>query len=852
MTKTMISGGLLALGLLSGPAALADDGQQIALPLSGPAYYLADEGYKAHARGNHALAIAKLQEAIRLRPDVPHLKDMLNQVRAAQRASAVARTGQRSAPAAPAPGYRFAAAAYKASARRDHAPAIENARAAVQSAPENPRYRLLLVNVLIDAGQFDAADLALSQAEAQALSQTLSQAGSGAQSQQLLTLRTAIGRELAALPAAAAYRALERGDAEAAIGLANQAVAHAPDALSYRLLLTVSLLRAKQWDGVERSATEAAVHDSDDGSALVLRGYARQQNGQLDAASADFDLALQKTDPSAQRNLRLIMADAALAAHAPQRALDLLASFNDAGDAAIETRRDAAQRAQIRSAAWPAAQLGVSAMAPPVLDCSQPRCALTPGQAARDPGFDAADLAYKALDARQYNAAIEAAEQAVRQSPATRSYRLLLVQALLAANLLERAGQVADAALAAGAYVNAGKDSSMLVQRGRIRQRLGQQALAQENFNAALRNEDLPPATSITLLHESARAQEARSAFDAALASGALAGLAPLELAYLAARVGANEQAHAAFARADQAGALPEMALEDAAFAAIKCGRDQAALGYFRRAIDAAGAQQLSKEAQALFDTRRAVATIERSGGITASISSGTGQASNAGAAPGIGASNQVLQAGVEGYWRPFGYQNGRTVELFGRVFETLRADDSSATGAATAQGTLGARWKPLTEHNLVLSFGRLIPLGSQATSDWLAQAGYSTSHGTDLRVGVPSWWTAQGFGEIGRYLKDGQNYAIASAQLGRSYRIDVDGMKLVLFPHLMMNLDYNARSLTRTAVGAGPGVNLRYWWRDNTYAAPASFVDLSLQYRLPLGAAQRARGWFISATVSY
>jgi Flp pilus assembly protein TadD len=846
----MISGGLLALGLLSGPVALADDGQQIALPLSGPAYYLADEGYKAHARGNHALAIAKLQEAIRLRPDVPRLKDMLNQARAAQRSPKVARSGQRSAPVATEPGYRFADAAYKASARRDHAPAIENARAAVQSAPDNPRYRLLLVNVLIDAGQFDAADLALSQAEAQALSQ----AGSGAQSQQLLTLRTAIGRELAAQPAAAAYRALERGDAEAAIGFANQAVAHAPDALSYRLLLTVSLLRAEQWDAAERSATEAAVHDSDDGSALVLRGYARQQNGQLDAASADFDLALQKTDPSAQRNLRLIMADAALAAHAPQRALDLLASFNDAGDAAIETRRDAAQRAQIRSAAWPAAQLGVSALAPPVLDCSQPRCALTPGQAARDPGFDAADLAYKALDARQYSAAIEAAEQAVRQSPANRSYRLLLVQALLAANLPERAEQAADAALAAGpdTDINAGKDSNMLVQRGRIRQRLGQQALAQEDFNAALRNEDLPPATSIALLHESGRAQEARLAFDAGLASGALADLAPLELAYLAARIGANEQAHAAFARADQAGTLPETALEDAAFAAIKCGHDQAALDYFRRTIDAAGAQRLSKEAQALFDTRRAVATIERSGGVTASISSGTGQASNAGAAPGIGASNQVLQAGVEGYWRPFGYQNGRTVELFGRVFETLRADDGSATGAGTAQGTLGARWKPLTEHNLVLSFGRLIPLGSQATSDWLAQAGYSASHGTDLRVDVPSWWTAQGFGEIGRYLKDRQNYAIASAQFGRSYRVDANGMKLVLFPHLTMNLDYNARSQERTAVGAGPGVNLRYWWRENAYAAPASFVDLSLQYRLPLGSAQRARGWFISATVSY
>src|SRR5947209_17017294 len=52
----------------------APDGE---LPLSGPAFALADEAYKAMAQKDYRLAVEKAEQAIRQRPDVGRLKVLL-------------------------------------------------------------------------------------------------------------------------------------------------------------------------------------------------------------------------------------------------------------------------------------------------------------------------------------------------------------------------------------------------------------------------------------------------------------------------------------------------------------------------------------------------------------------------------------------------------------------------------------------------------------------------------------------------------------------------------------------------------------------------------------------------------
>ena len=75
---------------------------------------------------------------------------------------------------------------------------------------------------------------------------------------------------------------------------------------------------------------------------------------------------------------------------------------------------------------------------------------------------------------------------------------------------------------------------------------------------------------------------------------------------------------------------------------------------------------------------------------------------------------------------------------------------------------------------------------------------------GTDLRVDRPSWWTTQWYAEAGRFLQHPQTYGLASLQAGRSLRLDGVDQRLVVFPHLTLNTDYNSLNQQRSATGIG------------------------------------------------
>lgn len=819
-------------------------GTAVDLPLTGPAYLVADDAYQAYARGDYTLAVEKAREAIRLRPDVSRLRVLLQKALDAQAAASptqhARRTPRQSQPARD-PAFLSADTAYKAYDRHQYQQAIDAATEAVRKAPNNLNYRLLLINAQMAAQQFVKAE--------QSLAESIALLGADPQ---LLKLRVAVRSALALKPAQQAYSDLKQGANSAAVESAKQAVAYAPGNESYQLLLTTALLRAGQWDEAAQiaSATFAAHSDI---APLVLRAYARQRQGQGSAAQADFDQALQmaKSLPDdVQRDIRLIAADAALAANQPKRALDIL-SAAPADDKDVAQRREAAQRRIKLVTPGKESLAAANDFSPPIIDCSwlveRKACAVMPAALPGDPAYPLARQAYQLFDAGQYEAAVVKIQAALRLAPDNRDYRWLLINALMAMRRLEESELAASAAIEQDS-----QDAALYVQRGRIRQALGKTQLADADFKAALRFGGLPLQQEVGILADTNQLDAARAKFADGVKNGAFVNTANLDFAYLANRVGEKDQASNAFASADKAGKLPDSALADAAFAAIKARRDAEAIAYFKRVIDAAEASRLHMAPQALFDTRRAVATLSREGGVIASLSQrGTGLSNGQSATPGP-SSQGGLQAGVEAYWRPFGYQNGRTVEVFGRMFETLRDKNNGATGSRTLQGAVGARWKVFTEQNLVLSAARLIPLGSQATGDWLAQAAYSADTGGDLRVDVRDWWTTLWYAEADRYFQHPQTYGLASVQFGRSFRLDGVSEKLVLFPYLTLNGEYNTLNARRVAVGAGPGVNLRYWFRGDHYTAPRSFVELSLQYRRKIQGDERARGVFTTATLLY
>ena len=454
-----------------------------------------------------------------------------------------------------------------------------------------------------------------------------------------------------------------------------------------------------------------------------------------------------------------------------------------------------------------------------------------------------------------FTSAASDARKALSLEPSNPDFHALLVNALYRSGQYAQAENAATTALElpqpTDSAVAQRSKAALLAQRGFIRQKLGTEQLARQDFEAALGSGQLPANTEIGLLADLGRDADARARFDAASKNGELKTLPDAEIAYLAVRTGQDQQALTAFNRSSAAGLLASSAYQDAAFSAVRARQDEQAIGYFKRAIDDANVLKLRMEPQLLFNTRRAVAEVSRQGGFIASLSY-RGAVSGLGLAQGAGSNS--LQGGVEAYWRPWGYQNGQYAELFARAFQTLYSDGGTS-GGGTLQTAFGIRYKPLTEQNLVFSFSRVIsPAGGR--NDWLAQLGYSADSGTDLRVDTPSWWTRRAFFEAGRYLSAEQSYALGELQAGKSFRLgdgdDTGSGRWALFPHLSLAADYDSGALQKSAIGFGPGVTARYWFREDAYAAPRSYVDFSLHYRGRLNHAQRAQGVFLQTTVSY
>jgi hypothetical protein len=81
-----------------------------------------------------------------------------------------------------------------------------------------------------------------------------------------------------------------------------------------------------------------------------------------------------------------------------------------------------------------------------------------------------------------------------------------------------------------------------------------------------------------------------------------------------------------------------------------------------------------------------------------------------------------------------------------------------------------------------------------------------------------------------------------------------------VTFPHVVAAIDYDSKMKSEAgggfssgdAGGIGIGNNVRYWFREDVYNAPRSYVDLSLQYRARVFGEDRAKGVFARLTYSY
>ncbi len=747
------------------------------------------------------------------------------------------------------PGYQAADKAYKRSADGDYASALAFAREAVREAPDNGAYLHLLTYVAAQSGNYDEAD----QIASKALTVNLASENS-----ELRQLHQTVRRYLAHQRFDAANKALANGQTQAALQESRKGMEYATSVLAHRVQWISTLLLIHQYSTAIEAATDALKDFNGAPVLYVLRAHARLELGQKPQAWADFDQAVGdvRLTPTELNNFRMIAAQAAMAAAEPGRALVWLAPLDETTDTSIALRRQMANASMQRSifvnldAAW------APPLAAPGVICAgsiyTAACDVWPGQTRADAAASVAQLAYAAFSARDYAVAANNAQQALTMSPQSAVYRLLLINSLVADKQFEQAEQIASEYLAAFTQTSVNR-SEIQAARSVVRHRLGKVELAREDAYAALDSQKLSLYSEINLLVQLSQKEKARESYVAAAQAGLLRNESLVNVAYLAIQVGEDTYAMSAFDTAEAQKKLPDTARLDAAFAASRLGRYNAALRQFRKAVDASEAGQLALVAQPLFDTRREIAERTRDWGVSASLAyrgispanPGTTQAS---------AANDNLQSSAEVYWRPFGYQGGRTLELYSGLSATLSSKANYPTGSESVQGAVGARVKPLAHVNLIGAIERRIAIGNKTSTDWLVRTAYSASAGTDIRVEAPSWTTTSVYAEAGRYIHQRQSYAVVEGIAGRSFRLDAISPRSVLMPHLVLGADYDSNVAigSKQAVGAGVGVNFRQWFNEDRYSAPRSHLDLSLQYRGRIGGDARAKGVFLRATLSY
>lgn len=797
--------------------------------------------------------------------------------------------------------FALATQAYAAYNAGRMAEAAGTAEQAFLQQPQQGAWALLWVSALETQGDLEAARQAA----------TAALALGAPNRSEMLAARVRIERAQASAAAQLGEQALAAQRPEDAIAPARTAVQLVPDDRHYRLLLMRALLLGEHLQDGVAAASAALAQDGADTDARVMRGYMLQRLGRDAQANADFDAALgqAQSDPQ-RRNVRLLAVDAAVAAGDRARAERLLAPLRTDARADTATGKAfaaaVAERERALRNARPGQALTQATYPAPVPQCRQApdggQCALLPADL-QDEG-DAAGRAYAAYARQDYPAAIDDAREAVRAEPDSAPLQALLTTALAAGDRTQQAEarQRLDTALAATPG-----DAGLLMQRGYLAQRIGAPRQALADFRAADATGRAPPTVVLDQAYASVAdgdrrqaAQLLRTAIDRADA-----GQLPLDATQReAARQSIAEvsrewgmTAAAGYRGARQAatnlGGAAVSTPGDSVFSTLEAFWRPAALNDRHGTLEA-----YARLANTLYDqggTYESLLAVDPcTGEATADARDRAERLSHSRSVAGWPST-----VGSLGLRYAFA-QTGLSVGIERRQF---LGSGSRRGGVYADAADVRCRIQTRSERPLQVDTLARYRLDSDA-GGWMTYLTYGFYHGTGLRTDTRQWWTVSGYAQAGyswddnraRFSVDSldgngdpaqrlsdsdgrlrrqQTFAAAELRAGRSYRVGAEQAPWVLTPYLVVGADWldqrsrvsgivypalGAQSFALSdtdrswSLGAGPGAGVRYWFRADHYNAARSYLDLTVQYRFALGGgdAQRAKGLFATATLSY
>jgi tetratricopeptide (TPR) repeat protein len=318
-----------------------------------------------------------------------------------------------------------------------------------------------------------------------------------------------------------------------------------------------------------------------------------------------------------------------------------------------------------------------------------------------------------------------------------------------------------------------------------------------------------------------------------------------LDLVYLQLRIGDDRAALDAFNGVCASSMTAGNEL-DAAYAAKRLNDNTEAARHFERSLDLdRAAAKPEFDTQKVFALRREVETLNRTFGLNGTLAYRADRPANAGGSGG--------QAVVEGYWQPpdIGNVAGRTFQLYSRVsLNTLAGGD--ALQSNSTQGALGARYKPLADTNMVVAAEHLFKIGSGAINDWLLRAGYSAGLNTDIDPIAGTIPVAQLYGEADYLLNQGRSIGVLEGRYGYETQVFASSQNLRASIFMNASANYDSAENRKFAVAAGPGIGLRYWFRESTNRAPASYIQTDVIYRFNATTAKRSGGLVLQISFGF
>lgn len=721
-----------------------------------------------------------------------------------------------------------------------------------------------------------------------------------------------IRREQAVAPAQQGYQALLANTPDAAVAPARRAVALAPESASHRLLLITALMLSERLDEAVQAATDALAQDAEDSNARVLRGYLQQRRGRPESSAADFDAVLAQDwlDPQQRASVRLLAVDAALAGGQAERARTLLAGLQ----ADMPADLDAAARTALAEAVTERTRrLRALPRTPPPLTASNYPA---PTQVCRDTPYgtqcelqpadlqgeaSAAQRAYAAYGRQAYPEAIRAARQALQQAPDSAPLQVLLTTTLAAGNRAEQDEALQRLAQRLAATPD---DAGALMQRGYLYQRRGQPGQALADFSAAEATGAAPPTVLLDRAYATANTGDNRQA--TALLRTAIdradQGTLPLDgtqryntrssIAALGREWGMSASAGYRGARqaASNLGGAAISTPGDAAFGTLEAFWRPPRFNTRHGMLEA-----YARMSGTLYDQGGSFESLQ-----TVDPCTGERDPDARDRAERLSRSRSIA-----GWPSTVGALGLRYT--FGRTGLSAGLERRQFLGTATRNGGLYPD-SPAVQCRIQQASAPLNLLARYRLDDsaggWMSYLTYGFYHGTGVRPDARQWWTVTGYAQAGvswddnraRFSVDAldasgapsqslltsegrlqrtQLFAAAELRLGRTYRFGAVQTRWTVNPYVLVAADwFDQRSKVRGvdypgldglsfdlsdsnrswSLGAGPGVNVRYWWREDRYNAARSYVDLGVQYRFALGGgdSQRAKGLFATATLYY